>query len=268
MQSPYKDARVAATYDRVAVPHHFVRPARDLIHMLGVVASWRVLDVGAGTGAATIPAVNSLGPTGSVVALEPSLEMLNVLRRKCTAMPVAGEVPGLPFAGGVFNAVFACFALSHTKSVELALTDMVRVLKPGGRLGVTSWSPNQTEASQLWRSIATKFVREETLAEGYRRFVPWEEWLSDPDRLRQALTQSGLQDVAVSRGDYPVSISVADFLAMREASVEGRLLAENLGPQQQAELKRHMIVAFETRFQRRLEFVREAFLACGTKRTS
>ena len=264
-QSPYRSAGFAATYDRLAVAHQFAGPARDLVMMLDISASCRVLDVGAGTGAATIPAVEAVGSAGFVVALDPSLEMLAVLHTKCTAGVVAGEVPGLPFADSAFDAVLTNFVLSHTRDYALALADMVRVLRPNGQLGVTAWAPGGSVASQVWRSIATKFVSEEMLAQGFRDLLPWDEWFSDPTHLQQALAEAELQNIQIAQRAYRISISASDFLAMKEASVEGRLLLESLSWGERNQLKRQMIDSFLRRFKDRIEYTREVHFALGTK---
>ncbi len=265
---PYSNAAFAATYDQLSVPHQFAGPGRDLVSMLDLPAGAHVLDVGAGTGAATVPAVQALGPAGIVVALDPSLQMLAVLRAKCLARGVAGKIPGLPFPESAFDAVLGSFVLSHARNYHLALEDMARVLKPGGRLGVTAWALGGTDASQLWRSVATRFVSEENFARGFRELLPWDEWFSDPSHLHEALAGAHLLDIRIAQRVYRISVRAADFLAMKEASVEGRLLAESLSDEERDELKRQMTDAFKSRFKDGIEYTREVHFARGTKPAS
>ncbi|MBI1786554.1 MAG: hypothetical protein HYR60_03245, partial [Acidobacteria bacterium] len=58
---------VAETYDRLAVPHLFTQPAKDLVALLKLPPGARVLDLGAGTGVATVRALQSAGPGAVVV---------------------------------------------------------------------------------------------------------------------------------------------------------------------------------------------------------
>src|SRR5215469_10483976 len=59
--SPYLDATLVASYERLSVPLQFAAPARDLVAALDVSTGDRVLDVGTGTGAALIQAATHVG---------------------------------------------------------------------------------------------------------------------------------------------------------------------------------------------------------------
>ena len=88
----------------------------------------RLLDLGAGTGAA-----NPLFGRRQVVALDPSLEMLGL---NVSRFLVGGVGESLPFADGSFDAVFSAYVFRNLDSVELALAEISRVLRPGGRAGI------------------------------------------------------------------------------------------------------------------------------------
>ena len=166
--SPYCDAENAAIYDRLALPCQFSAPGRDLVGMLRIAVGGRVLDVGSGTGAAAIPAAEVVGMEGLVVALDASMEMLQFLQSKGVFRVVVGEVPRLPFRDGFFHAVMGNFVLSHFKSYELGLADMVRVLRPGGQLGVTAWAAGQNPFDQAWSEVAATFVSRKIQQRAFR----------------------------------------------------------------------------------------------------
>jgi SAM-dependent methyltransferase len=89
-----------------------------------------VVELGAGTGKLT-RAVASLGPR--VVAVEPDPRMLAVLRG-LGLEGVEGSAEAIPFGDGVADAVVAGSSL-HWFELELALPEIHRVLRPGGRFG-------------------------------------------------------------------------------------------------------------------------------------
>jgi SAM-dependent methyltransferase len=89
-----------------------------------------VVELGAGTGKLT-RAVASLGPR--VVAVEPDPRMLAVLRG-LGLEGVEGTAEAIPFGDGVADAVVAGSSL-HWFELELALPEIHRVLRPGGRFG-------------------------------------------------------------------------------------------------------------------------------------
>src|SRR5262245_53908204 len=156
--SPYSDPELATTADRLTVPIHFAAPARDLVRVLDIAPGAAVLDVGSGTGPVAAAAREAVGSVGRVVGLEPSPALLGILKTKRACDVVAGCVPGLPFRAACFDRVLASFVLSHVPDYAVGLADMVRVLRPAGRLGVSAWAPAQTEVMQLWRDVVGTFV--------------------------------------------------------------------------------------------------------------
>jgi ubiquinone/menaquinone biosynthesis C-methylase UbiE len=84
----------------------------------------------------------------------------------------AAVTPGLPFADRVFDRILAGFVLSHIPSHESGLTDMVRVLRSGGRLGVTAWGSIPNEYREFWQSLAESFIDKKLLADATREALP------------------------------------------------------------------------------------------------
>ena len=139
---------VAAMFDAVA-PRYDV--ANDVLS-LGMDRWWRrattgaldprpgevVLDLAAGTGTSTV----ALAATGAtVVACDFSLGMLRVGRRRHPGAPfVAGDALRLPFADGSFDAVTMSFGLRNVTDVDLALSELYRVTRPGGRMVLCEFS--------------------------------------------------------------------------------------------------------------------------------
>src|SRR4051794_23624875 len=138
----------AASHERVAVPAIFAPPARDLVARMELPGTRTILDVGSGTGVASLLALASSDGDAVVVALDPSLEMLRVAQSKGLQQVVRGAVPGLPFGDRTFDRVMANFVIGHLRSYHDGLLAMVRVLRPGGKLGVTAWGSLENEFRQ------------------------------------------------------------------------------------------------------------------------
>ena len=114
------------------------RLARVLVDRCPVgLAGRRVLDVGAGTGAASRAAV-AAGAT--VVAVDAAVGMLthDAGRR---APAAAGDARALPFADASFDAAVAAFSLNHLTEPADGLREMARVTRPGGGLVAGSYAP-------------------------------------------------------------------------------------------------------------------------------
>ncbi len=256
---------IAETYDRLAVPHVFSQPAKDLVAMLKLPPGARALDVGTGTGVAALLALQSAGPGAPVVGLDCSLGMLRLARKKGVPWLVAGVVPGLPFPDAVFDGVLANFVLSHLGNYQTALLDMTRVLRPGGRLGFSAWGPGTSEFRRLWQAAAESFVSKEQLSQGLRQVLPWEEWFADGAHLEQALREAGLVSIEVHNREYKTSVRVDDFLAMRELTVQASLMKELLDAAQWQSFRENVAKEFQSRCRGLVEDIRDAFLAVGVK---
>ncbi len=256
---------VAQTYRRLAVPNVFAPHAGRLVELLAPAQRSRVLDVGAGTGAAALAAQQAAGPTGLVIALDASQGMLIEARGAGLHHLVQGVVPGLPFPDAGFDVVISCFVLSHCASCEASLADMVRVLGPGGKLGVACWDAEPDEPSRVWTETADRFTDKQTLQAALRQALPWEDLLAEPSNLEALLRQAGLAGVRVEGSVHTAAVTVADFVAMRALSFQGRFLQQS--PAAWEEFRETVTAGLHSRFGEPLHYTRKAWLATGTAST-
>jgi ubiquinone/menaquinone biosynthesis C-methylase UbiE len=253
----------AATHDRVAVPSIFSPPARDLVVLMGRPAG-SILDVGTGTGTAARAALEFSAPGAAVIGADPSLQMLRVARDRGLLSVVAGGVPGLPFAMHSFDAVLANFVLAHVTDYRAALGDMVRVLRSGGRLGVTAWAAMENPHRLFWQSIADSFAGKKAIEAAMRQALPWEDWFTDAAHLRQAFEEADLVSVELHYASYTTRMSIADFLDMRETALQTRFIRDTLPAPRWQEFKQTLSVEFYKRFKDPIEHTRDVHIAIGT----
>jgi len=111
----------------------------------------RVLDLAAGTAVSSAALARS---GAEVVGCDFSLGMLRVgrARRHEGVQLVAGDALRLPFADASFDAVTISFGLRNTSDPDLALRELLRVTRPGGRLVVCEFS------SPVWRPFRTVYL--------------------------------------------------------------------------------------------------------------
>jgi demethylmenaquinone methyltransferase / 2-methoxy-6-polyprenyl-1,4-benzoquinol methylase len=107
----------------------------------------RILDLAAGTGTSSEP-FRAAG--AAVVPCDFSLGMLRAGKRRREDLPfTAGDATRLPFADEAFDAVTISFGLRNVHDPDLALREMLRVTRPGGRLILCefshpTWAPFRT----------------------------------------------------------------------------------------------------------------------------
>lgn len=160
----------------------------------------RILDLAAGTGTSSEPFVTA---GARVVPCDFSVGMLGVGKARRPDLPfVAGDATRLPFADASFDAVTISFGLRNVVDTDLALREMLRVTRPGGRVVICefstpTWAPFRTlyheAALRVLPPVADAVTGEgdsyEYLAESIRRWP-------DQAALGRLLLAAGWREVA------------------------------------------------------------------------
>ncbi|TBW58600.1 methyltransferase domain-containing protein [Marinobacter halodurans] len=102
-----------------------------------------ILDCGAGTGSTTLLALEKAGPSGRVVLFDMSDDMLAVARQRIDDAGAGsqaefrtGDILNLPFDDNSFDAVVSTYSLCPVYDPAEGARELMRVTKPGGRIGV------------------------------------------------------------------------------------------------------------------------------------
>ena len=122
------------------------------------VAPRRVLEVGSGRGEAADRIRREVGC--DVVAVDQSERMVELTRAR-RVEAIHGDVLNLPFEDGSFDCALAAWMLYHVSDLDRGLSELARVLRPGGRLVAVTNS--ETNLRELW----------EPLGDAARRFHPF-----------------------------------------------------------------------------------------------
>jgi ubiquinone/menaquinone biosynthesis C-methylase UbiE len=253
---------VAETYERVHVPR-FSEVARDLVELAGVSQDQRVLDVGTGTGVGA-EAAEAAG--GTVIGLDASPGMLAVGRlRRSRIRLVAGEAIDLPFRNGSFDVVTGNLVIGHFTRYQTALHDMIRVLKPGGQLAISSWADARDNLQETWIELAESVVPREVLRSAMNKAYPWGDHFADRHRLEQALLDADLRRVRTEQRRYQFRYTRDEYVEGLSAFTVGRFLREMLGDQGFDSFMDRARATFAERFADPLNDFRDAILAVATK---
>jgi len=127
-------------YERYMVPIHCLALAEDLIERVKLRPRESVLDVASGTGIVSRYAARRVGTLGHVTGVELNPAMIEVARQAATYFDQIefreGSALELPVPDAGFDVVLCQQAVMFFPDRELALREMYRALKPGGRVGL------------------------------------------------------------------------------------------------------------------------------------
>ncbi|MGW6695802.1 class I SAM-dependent methyltransferase [Rhodococcus sp. NPDC054953] len=151
MNTPSVTPDLAAKHRAIWALGDYPSVAADVIPALGPVlvdacrigAGDRVLDVAAGSGNASIPAARA---GASVVASDLTPELLASGRAQAEALGLTlqwrqANAEDLPFPDADFDAVLSCVGVMFAPHHQASADELVRVLRPGGTLGLINWTP-------------------------------------------------------------------------------------------------------------------------------
>lgn len=197
----------------------------QLVQELGIKKGDRILDVGCGTGRLIEHIIKTFGESVEIVGLEPSEHRIRIARQKVAAFPnvtfqVGSDKDLRNFPDNHFDIVYINSVFHHipnTAAKAAALVYIHRILKPGGKLGI---SDPDKEVPGLLREVTREVVESHGLHYA-------EEKLVSPKNLRSLLISSGLNIVKLDQVTktryYPTP---EDALAFSEASNFGSYLSE------------------------------------------
>ena len=150
---------LAAAYDRVSDLQ--LEGGKRLIERLGLADGARVLDVGCGTGRLAHWIAERVGIMGAVTGIDPLEERIHIARsRGGNVRFEVGQAEDLrAFEDASFDAVCMSSVLHWVTDKAKALAEVRRVLRPGGRLGVTTVPQELSRAGTLGQTFETLLAR-------------------------------------------------------------------------------------------------------------
>lgn len=167
-------------------------PAADLVRHARVQAQQALLDVGCGTGVAALTAARA---GARVQALDLSPQLLEHARKHAALAGVdidfrEGDVEALPYADASFDVVLSQFGHMFAPRPDVAIAEMLRVLRPGGTLAFSTWPPEHFVGQMF--ALVGKHVPPPPGA------APPPQW-GDPNVVRQRLGDA-VTDIVFGRG--------------------------------------------------------------------
>ena len=195
--------RAATTYDQVG-PRFFSYFGRRLVTLAQIPSGAKVLDVATGRGAVLFSAAEGVGPQGHVTGIDLSQMMIQENREAIKRLGLQNvearemDAEYLAFPDESFDCVLCSFAIFFFPQLDRALSEMRRVLKPDGRIAVTTWAGARDEQ---WKWF-------EKLIETYLPSEPEPEPIIDPQSTSKPIfnTPEGLEAILASAGFVDIKV--------------------------------------------------------------
>lgn len=173
-------------------------PAAHLVKYAGIRAGQHVLDAGCGTGVVALTASRA-GAMVSALDLSPVLIEHGRKHAALAAVEVQfreGDVEDLPYEDASFDAVLSQFGHMFAPRPDVAVAEMLRVLKPGGTIAFSTWPPEHF--------VGQMFVLVGKHAPPLPGAAPPPQW-GDPNIVRKRLGKA-VTDIVFDRGimNFPV----------------------------------------------------------------
>jgi ubiquinone/menaquinone biosynthesis C-methylase UbiE len=217
----------AQVYDEFFVPALFGAWAPRVVAAAALRPGMRVVDVACGTGVLTLEAAKATSPGGAVVGVDLNPGMLAVARGKSEEIEWhEGPAEALPFDASTFDATVSQFGLMFFGDPQAGVSEMWRVLRPGGRLVIAVW--DALDNTPGYAAITSLLARLFGDAVAALLHAPYS--LGDPDALLALLRASGVADVTVQR--LPGEARFASIRSWMHTDVRGWTLADKLDDEQ------------------------------------
>ena len=214
MQTPDDaKARAAATYNAAADAYDDVtnsfwdRFGRRTIERLSPQPGSRILDACCGSGSSAISAAEEVGPEGYVLGIDLAEKLLELARIKAGKRGLrnvefrVGDLLDLRVPKEEFDAAICVFGVFFVPDMAAAIRALWHVVRPGGKLAITTWGPRFFEpaTTAFWNSVR------EVRPDLYKGFNPWDR-ISDPQSLQRLLSEGGVGHAEVVAEDGVHSI--------------------------------------------------------------
>jgi O-methyltransferase/aklanonic acid methyltransferase len=184
----------AARYDREG-PRVFEKFGARLVEWMDIQPGSSVLDAATGKGAVLIPTAQRVGVNGRVIGIDLSNDMIRQTAMVACELGLSNvetrkmDAEHLEFADASFDAVTCAFSLFFFPAMKVALSEMRRVLKKDGRVGITLFGGTPPPFSPAWGIFAEQARAYEVAVRTPQRVV------YSPDDVQSLLSDAGFGKV-------------------------------------------------------------------------
>ncbi len=174
-----------------------------LLDRLALTGGERVLEIGCGAGALTVPLATAVGAAGRVVAVDISEPMLGAARKRIAERGLGnielrrGDAQVFAFEQAAFDVATSRMGVMFFADPAAAFRNIGSAVKPGGRLVFACWGPLAENRHWLVaHDVAARHLGPPTPQPAT---APGPLAFGDPDHVRRVLTAAGFAEIAIER---------------------------------------------------------------------
>lgn len=245
---------------------------RALIEDAQIVAGQSVLDIGGGAGEPSLTIAAVVGPSGHVTFTDPTTGMVKAAQEEAERRGLANiefhqsAAEKLPFADNSFDVAVGRLSPMFFTDVPGALREILRVVKPGGRLAFLVWADRELNP---FFTVITEVLNQFVAAEPEAEDAPTAFRFARPGKLAQLLTEAGAQSVTerAMKFDTEAAIGISEFWEFRtEMSDTFRTKLAKLTPDEVSAARAAVLKAAAVYFENgSMEFPSEVLIISGRK---
>lgn len=222
--------RSASSYERI---RYFPIFGEWLVETARIPEGATVLDVACGRGAVLFPAAQRVGANGKVIGIDLAEGMAretdSEIKRRGLTQAEARQMDAetLDFPASFFDFVLCGFSLQFFPHLDRALEEFRRVLKPNGRVAVTTWGDDDSRWDWLG-GLRTSYDAVVKLGS---------QTLDKPDEIQQWFSNAGFNDTQITTKELDMVYRDEEEWWNMVWSISGRAGLEKLSPEKLEKFK-------------------------------
>lgn len=204
--------RISTNYDHVG-PRFFSYIGDQLVKFARISECSNVLDVATGRGAVLFPATKTLSPNGRITGVDLSPGMVHEVSEEIRHLGLRNvevyqmDAENLQFNNNSFDAIFCAFAIYFFPRIDIAMSEIQRVLRPGGQIVISTWGKID-ERIQWFYDLLYSYSQHKKFEEfAFSKSVPI---FDEPDGVEKILKSAGFIDIQIVTKEFEFIYSSED----------------------------------------------------------